>query len=181
MRRRSASRENAPVVQRRALEQHLSDTAGDGRPRSLFLADLRSLERWADVAGDLTSHDSGGFALLLATAEPADYLTVEAIARWSIPLGIFSAAFWGPQCEVAHDTFDEMDVILHIDAGVAPEDQSFVMTTWHADETLDETLDFFWDLAIVSEGKVYGPRRIVLAVSPDGQLAEQVRHWAEGR
>lgn len=31
---------------------------------------------------------------------------------------------------------------------------------------------------MVDEGKVYGPRRIVLTVSTDGRLAERVRTWA---
>lgn len=150
----------------------------DGRSRELYLGDLRRLEDWTELAEELTVADAEGFALLLATSEPPDSAAFESLARWSIPHGVFSASFWGPGCEVAHDNFDEIDVIMDLDAGVASKDESAVTTTWHADETLEESLDFFWDFAIVSEGKVYGPKRVVLAVSPDGYLAEQVRAWA---
>lgn len=161
-----------------SVELRASDADRDGRPRSLLLADLHRAEDWTEVADELTGTDTEGFALLVATADHADLSTIEALARWSIPSGIFSASFWGPGCEVAHDTFDEIDVILDIEAGVDLENQPVVMTTWHAEESLEEALDYFWECPSVDDGKTYGPRRIVLAISPDGQLAERVRIWA---
>ncbi len=52
--------------------------------------------------------------------------------------GIHYVCCWGPECEKAHDCFDEAKVILEIDNGF----ERHVMTTWHSDESLDEALWF---------------------------------------
>ena len=52
---------------------------------------------------------------------------------------------WGPDCERFHDIVD--DVILEDDLGqrrfVGSDESAFVQTTWHANDELDEALDFF--------------------------------------
>jgi hypothetical protein len=61
---------------------------------------------------------------------------------------------WGPDCERFHDIVD--DVVLgdsltqQTFSGTKPGD--VIMTTWHANETLEEALDFFAISAIPTEG-----------------------------
>ena len=43
---------------------------------------------------------------------------------------------WGPDCERLHDCFDEADAIVNGEAS----DSRVLMTTWHADESLEESL-----------------------------------------
>jgi hypothetical protein len=45
-------------------------------------------------------------------------------------------AVWGPDCEQTHDLIDEMVVA----DGSDPD--RFLMTSWHADETLDDAREF---------------------------------------
>jgi len=68
---------------------------------------------------------------------------VEAIGRFVVSLleqGLVYACTWGPGCERVHDIIDEEVV------GGGPDVPRFpfeTMTTWHADESLDDAL-WFW-------------------------------------
>jgi hypothetical protein len=74
---------------------------------------------------------------------------VSAFARAALEKGMVYLCGWGPNCERFHDIVDE--VILEDDLGakrfVGPDDSAFVITTWHANDNLDEALDFFARLA----------------------------------
>lgn len=50
--------------------------------------------------------------------------------------GVVLVAVWGPDCEQTHDLIDEMVV----DDGSDPD--RFLMTSWHAHETLDDAREF---------------------------------------
>jgi hypothetical protein len=50
---------------------------------------------------------------------------------------------WGPDCERVHDLMDE-EVL---GSNPPSTDQGGVMTTWHADETLEDALDFLFHSA----------------------------------
>jgi hypothetical protein len=70
---------------------------------------------------------------------------VSAFAYAALEKGMVYFCGRGPDCERFHDIIDE--VILEDDLGarrfVGPDDSAFVMTTWHANDKLDEALDFF--------------------------------------
>jgi hypothetical protein len=63
--------------------------------------------------------------------------------------GMAYCCAWGPGCERFHDIVDEMIVIDQIGEQhfTSPTRHDTIMTTWHADETLEEALDFFLRLA----------------------------------
>lgn len=84
-------------------------------------------------------------------------LSTEAVADFTLAAlnhGMVYFCSWGPHCERFHDIVD--NVILGDDLT----QQNFsglktgnvIMTTWHADETLEEALDFFAISAVPTEG-----------------------------
>jgi hypothetical protein len=78
---------------------------------------------------------------------------------------------WGSDCARFHDIVD--DVLLGDDLSEqkfsGPKTGDVVMTTWHADETLEEALDFFTTCAVPTDG--FAPdsdfRLVVCVGNPD--------------
>ncbi len=60
------------------------------------------------------------------------------LAKLQIAKGVHYVCCWGPDCEVAHDCFDEANIILQLDENF----ERNVMSTWHANESLEEALWF---------------------------------------
>lgn len=66
---------------------------------------------------------------------------------------------WGPDCQRAHDIYDEVIVINEI--------QYLVMTTWHEDESLDDALWFVLNLAALHEKNSDDCSTIVISINND--------------
>lgn len=93
----------------------------------------------------------------LLVAADSTNLSTQAVADFTLAAlnqGMVYLCSWGPDCERFHDIVD--DVIL----GDSLTQQKFsgpkagdvIMTTWHADETLEEALDSFAISALPTEG-----------------------------
>jgi len=70
--------------------------------------------------------------------------SVDEIARLATKLMKEGAAYfvcWGPGCERVHDIVDEIDA--DPDDPVGSPEASVIMTTWHADESLEDAIWFF--------------------------------------
>jgi hypothetical protein len=87
--------------------------------------------------------------------------TSEALAKFAhatLKLGMVYFCAWGPGCERFHDIVDK--VIELDDLGerlfVGPTSNDVVMTTWHAEDTLDEALDYFLISACPTDGFAVG-------------------------
>ena len=80
--------------------------------------------------------------------------TISAFAGGALKRGMVYLCAWGPDCERFHDIVDE--VIVEDELGerlfVGTRMGDTVMTTWHEDEDLEESLDFFINLAHPTEG-----------------------------
>jgi hypothetical protein len=66
-------------------------------------------------------------------------------ARAALMQGMVYLCAWGPGCERFHDIVDEI-IVEDLTAGhlvPGPNASDTIMTTWHANETLDEALDYF--------------------------------------
>ena len=104
----------------------------------LELADLDSLSPTLALS-------SPHFAcLVLIDAQGIEAGLISRFAESLLSQGAVYVCTWGPDCERVHDIFDE-EII-----GRGPEVPRFdtgVMTTWHADEDLDDAL---WFLLAVS-------------------------------
>jgi hypothetical protein len=72
----------------------------------------------------------------------------EPLARQALARGLVFASAWGPGCELVEETFDEVIAI----ARPAETPQDAVLTTSHADESLEEALEFFLEVATPARG-----------------------------
>jgi hypothetical protein len=105
--------------------------------RSLYLAELDRPADWPEMI----VAPAAPFILFLAM--DARRVGTDEIFRFAERLlgqGVVYVCTWGPDCERVHDLFEEAEVIRDVLDGVVSRD--VVMTTWHADETLDEALWF---------------------------------------
>jgi hypothetical protein len=88
------------------------------------------------------------FVLFLALdANEVEDEGVETLALAADDAGITYLCAWGPDCERVHDRFDAAIVGRQVAAG----SERFVMTTWHANDDLEDALWFFAELAQPSE------------------------------
>lgn len=153
-----------------------------GGEKRLYLTGIPSLEEWSAILGsDVWPVGAGeGFALFVALDTPrisADL--IGEFATWCIEHGLFAVSVWGNDCERVHDIFDEVDVHLELtkrDAGFL--DRSpVVMTSWHASESIQDALDFFWSCSIPDDGMTPGPCRMALVVG-NPAMEDWIRAWA---
>jgi hypothetical protein len=96
----------------------------------------------ADSVGALAAElapPNDSFILLLAvdaTREASPQLV--AAAERLLSRGARYVCVWGPDCERLHDCFDEAAAIAFSE----PTGDDVIMTTWHADERLDQAIWF---------------------------------------
>ena len=101
--------------------------------RDLYLAHVNRLSDWPAELAEPKSH----FVVFLAMdAKGAGADEIAGLARKLVAQGMVYLCAWGPDCERVHDIFDEVR-----DEEESGED-AIVMTTWHADDDLDDAL---WD------------------------------------
>ena len=116
------------------LRDHAVDSVTD---RRLFSLDISSIGELPRI--DLCARH---FACLLAW--DARGVSADAVSRFVEPLLRAGASYfvcWGPDCERVHDIIDEM--VSHPENEFGVPDESCIMTTWHASESLREALCFF--------------------------------------
>lgn len=104
--------------------------------REIYLLPLSQLNAMPDTLHLPSPHFA---ALLVADTASLNVETLSNFCRKLIDSGCAYFSAWGPGCERIHDVFDELHVITTLDNPTA----STLMTTWHSDQSLDETLDFF--------------------------------------
>ena len=85
---------------------------------------------------------------------------------------------WGHDCERFHDIVDEVIVgdDLTEQKFSGPKTSDVVMTTWHADETLEEALDFFAICAVPTDGfALDSDYRLVICVGNSDWAAQATK------
>jgi hypothetical protein len=103
--------------------------------RDLFILSLSGPEEMPRVISVSTPR----FVCLLAwDARAARVEEVSVIARQLLEAGAVYVCVWGPGCERVHDIIDEESV----GPNPAEATDSVVLTTWHDDESLADTLHF---------------------------------------
>lgn len=113
-----------------------------------------------------------------ATADELSQFAEAALAKGTV---YFCA--WGPGCERFHDIVDKIvvDELYEQKRLTRPTPNDTVMTTWHADEELEEALDFFAMCAIPTEGYLAGSDyRLVICVGHP-EWADTAQHFLQRR
>ena len=85
--------------------------------------------------------------LLVWDSQEESVATVSHVVEQVLESGCVYVCAWGRGCERVHDIFDETLVGNDPD----PADDSIVMTTWHADESLEDALWFFLRCTVPQE------------------------------
>jgi hypothetical protein len=120
-------------------ELRLHDSGG-GR---VYRLDVSSPAEWPAELDAYSRH----FGLFVAM--DADDVTdeeLERIAGHALASGAAFISTWGPGCERVHDAFDCEIVSRDLE-----QSQSVILTTWHAEETLVNALEYFLNVLSPSE------------------------------
>jgi len=104
--------------------------------RAAYLLELETL---ADLPADFMWPARRFTCLLMLDAAGPAAASLLEFAERLIRAGCVYVCAWGNRCEYVHDIFDE--TLVELDIGGTP--FGTVMTTWHADEPLAHTVDFF--------------------------------------
>jgi hypothetical protein len=122
--------------------------------------------------------DPPHFVLFLAL--DARGISAEAIASFAyraLDSGIAYLVAWGPDCERVHDVFDECIVDREVSGDRAP--PGLVMTTWHADDSLEDALEFF-ALCALPDGREWACTTWLAVSVGDVSRAEEIRTLLRG-
>jgi hypothetical protein len=109
--------------------------------RDLSLLELTDLDSLPPTIALPSRHFA---CLVLLDAQGIEVGSIGRFAESLLSQGAVYVGIWGPDCERVHDIFDEEIV------GRGPEVPRFdpgVMTTWHADEDLDDALWFLLEVS----------------------------------
>lgn len=138
--------------------ERLSDGAFSGR--YLYLLDLATANDLPDIVNVSATH----FVCFLAwDSEDRSVETISRVAGILLDAGCIYFCSWGRGCERVHDIIDE--VCVNPDS--SRDDGASIMTTWHAEDSLDDALWFFLNTANPDEQ--YSERcNAALAVSIGG-------------
>jgi hypothetical protein len=137
--------------------------------RALYLS---LSDKFSGLANDIQP-EAAKFALFLAadsSALPCDQILEEASEL--IRKGLVYLCAWGPDCARSHDLFDE--AALAVD--VQPADENVIMTTWHADETLEESLWFFAHASFPAASHVPACSDWIVAIVGNSEWEKTVRN-----
>ena len=92
--------------------------------------------------------------LVAADVKAVDADNLARFARSALEKGMVYFCAWGPDCERFHDVVDE--IVIADESGdkrfIGPSKRDVIMTTWHANEPLEEALWFFKYCAVPTEG-----------------------------
>lgn len=86
----------------------------------------------------------------------------------------------GIECEHWHDSIEELSVWLQIQDPEADEDTYFLMSTWHDDEELEDTLNFIFILPLIDEEIPKHYLVMLLGENPEEErkVLEGIRNYA---
>ena len=85
--------------------------------------------------------------------------------------GLAYLCAWGPDCERVHDNFDEMAVLRDLEQ----KNENVIMTTWHSDESLEESLWFFVNCAFPTQAYEQSCKEWIVAPIGNDEWEQRVR------
>lgn len=95
------------------------------------------------------------------------------VCAWLVERGCLYCCVWGEDCEAWHDEVDRAN-IRAFDGETIPDDQ-FVITTWHAKESLSEAL---WFVGVAAEHPTVDlAQTVILHIAQNGRGSELVEQY----
>ncbi len=116
----------------------------DNRGRQFASAHVELIAQAAEVFAP----GGQGFGLFIAIEDGGvEIEAVAAFAEHAMNCGCAAVSIWGTDCERYHDIFDEVALAQSLATGRP----GVLMTTWHAEESLQDALTFYILWACVDE------------------------------
>lgn len=135
--------------------------------RALYLARLGDVGEWP---ADLAEPGAHFVVFLAMDARPVREAAILRLAGALLEQGAAYVCTWGPDCERVHDLFD-----VAVGERFPDEDAALVMTTWHADDDLDQALWFAMFSACPDDEFIETCGSLVAIVVGNDEWAEHVR------
>lgn len=107
---------------------------------------------------------------------------MDAFALSALENGMAYCCCWGPDCEKSHDIVDAT-IIKDETRGKrfrGPNPKDVILTTWHKNESLEETLEFFATLTNPSDGLLPDSNFWLAIVINNRDWAATARKFLEG-
>jgi hypothetical protein len=102
-------------------------------------------------------------------------------AKELINSGLAYLCACGIDCEKIHDIFDEENVRMEIDQEIETDEDNVIMTTWHQDESIKESLFYFLYNTATTE-KYYSDCKTSLVLTiGDSNESENIRKYLENQ
>jgi hypothetical protein len=136
--------------------------------RGLFLLDLSGVEKLQQNL-DIPSPYFGFF--LVCNAEEVTDSEIKQLARALVKRGMVYMCSWGPDCERVHDLFDSVIVEL----SPHETESSVRMTTWLDEQSLDEALWHFLNIAFPADDYWDNCKAELITVIGNPGWATQIR------
>jgi hypothetical protein len=139
-------------------------------PIAAYMLELPAPNDWPTAPLALSS----SYFVLFAAAEFSQFSLEQwmVFANRAMDAGCAYVCVWGPGCEKLHDLFD-------LERGQRDPDAKsdrFLMTTWHASDSLDDALWFALFAAIPGDDTVFsGTTSSIVACSVGGHSATEIR------
>src|SRR2546421_4283192 len=129
--------------------------------RSLYLSTISDLSEWPSEIEEPKPY----FILFLAL--DASELADEVVTAFASKLAVQEVGYvcaWGPECSHVHDLFDFAIVANEELRREADENDTTIMTSWHADEDLDEALYYAVFNAFLDDYYSHGSNALLAVV-----------------
>lgn len=130
--------------------------------RALYVTEIPELGEWPEAIDEPKPHFA---AFVAADATGLSDEELREFAHRLLGQGAVYVSAWGPGCERVHDAVD----------GERDDSKPVVMTTWHADDTLDEALWFALFASFPDEAYVESCDALLAIVVRDPGWAAHVR------
>lgn len=144
----------------------------DCHGRRVVSATADSLE---SVAAQLRDIDGYFVLVLAADTTTQSHAELLSSAEGLIRCGASYVCCWGPDCHRLHDCFDEADFSLNGEST----DQRLLMTTWHDDEPLNETLWFALNATVPAPAYLADTRSVVAVSVARPDWADEIYEYLQ--
>ncbi len=141
---------------------------GENLDRSLYALNVPRFESFKPVDHLPTKHF---LCLLAADFTSASDGEIIALANSLLEFGASYFVCWGAGCERAHDLIDDLTLLVE---PPVPDD-SIIMSTWHANETLSEALFFLLCNAWPDSAYVDSTGSLIAVSVGGGAIATEIR------
>ena len=118
------------------------------------------------------------FKAVIVIGAPYPYEWQEEVSTWLVENGCRYMMAWGPDCSSWDDSVDRADIKAR---NYEDDDQKFVMTTWHDDESLESVFWYSQFCGIFSCDEIELINAVILDISHEDRSAELLELFEQSK